>query len=335
MTSRQRFAATVAGGQPDHVPWLEEGLRDEVIDQWREQGLAPDADLAQLFAYDRRDEAPVNLEPRPALERPPGSRRDLADLRQRLDPDDPARLPADWPARVDTWRGRDHLLQLAVHRGFFLSLGVRNWAGFEAALYLMHDRPALVEAIMAVYAEFHARLAARVLREIEIDFAVFSEPIGGNAGPLMSTAAYRRFALRHYQPVLDVLRQHGVRTIVFVTYSNARALIPAVLEAGFDYLWACETESAAMDYRALRREFGPSLRLIGGIDLDVLLQDRAAIRRELETKVPPLLAQGGYIPLADGRVRANMPLASYRYYRQLLQRLTLPTGTGPALNGQP
>ncbi|MCP4903087.1 MAG: hypothetical protein GY906_39490, partial [bacterium] len=67
--------------------------------------------------------------------------------------------------------------------------------------------------------------------------------------------------------------------------------------------------------------FGTDLRLIGGIDLDVLRQDRAAIRRELETKVPPLLAEGRYIPLADGRVRADMPFDNYLYYREFLARL--------------
>jgi len=130
---------------------------------------------------------------------------------------------------------------------------------------------------------------------------------------------YERLVLRSYAPILDALRRGGVETVVYVTYANARVLLPAVLDAGFDALWACEAETDAMDYRALRRRFGRRLRLIGGIDLDVLLKDRAAIRREIETKVPPLLAQGGYIPLADGRIRANVPLANYLYYRRLLE----------------
>lgn len=61
-----------------------------------------------------------------------------------------------------------------------------------------------------------------------------------------------------------------------------------------------------MDYRKLRREFGRDLRLIGGIDLDALLAGDAAIERELRDKVPELLAMGGCIPRADGRVRASV-----------------------------
>jgi hypothetical protein len=77
-----------------------------------------------------------------------------------------------------------------------------------------------------------------------------------------------------------------------------------------------------MDYLSLRSEFGRELRLIGGIDLDVLRQDEGAIRRELEKVVPPLLADGGYIPMVDGRVREYIPLANYLYYRRLLEEMT-------------
>ena len=78
-----------------------------------------------------------------------------------------------------------------------------------------------------------------------------------------------------------------------------------------------------MDYRDLRQEFGRDLRLIGGIDLDTLRRGKAAIRREVEEKVPPLLADGGYVPLADGRVRQDVPFESYVYYRQLLAEVIM------------
>ena len=43
---------------------------------------------------------------------------------------------------------------------------------------------------------------------------------------------------------------------------------------------------------------------------------------ELEKWVPPLLGDGGYIPLADGRVRKDMPFENYAYYRRLLKQVT-------------
>jgi hypothetical protein len=72
---------------------------------------------------------------------------------------------------------------------------------------------------------------------------------------------------------------------------------------------------------ALRREFGRELRLIGGIDLDALRSGRGAIERAV-AHVAPLVAEGGFIPLADGRVRADVPYEHYAYYRQLLRSIT-------------
>jgi hypothetical protein len=47
-------------------------------------------------------------------------------------------------------------------------------------------------------------------------------------------------------------------------------------------------------------------------------QDKGAIRRELEEKLPPLLEKGGFIPLANGRAREDMSDEDYVYYRRLL-----------------
>jgi hypothetical protein len=38
--------------------------------------------------------------------------------------------------------------------------------------------------------------------------------------------------------------------------------------------------------------------------------------------VPPLLAGGGYVPLADGRIREDGPFENYVYYWQLSEKVT-------------
>lgn len=322
MTARQRFHETMHYGQPDRVPWLEEGLRDDVLEQWLCQGLSREADLAEMFGYDHRERIELDFEPNTESRPTVLTRHDLLALRRSLDPDHPKHWPDDWTQSVKRWRDRDFLLELPIHRGLFLTMGVGDWASLEPFLYRLADEPALVRDVMDIHAAFAASLAERVLRDLKIDFASFSEPIGGNSGPLVSPATYRQVVLDSYRPVLDVLRRHNVGTIVFMTYANARVLLDDVLAAGFNCLWAMETESQSMDYLALRRQYGKSLRLIGGIDLDCLLRDEAAIEREVMRRAPQLLADGGYIPVADGRVRASMPFGNYTCYRRLLQRMT-------------
>jgi hypothetical protein len=309
-------------GKPDRVPYFEEGIRREVLREWRKQGLPRDADIVQMFPSDHREVIEVDLEPRPKFKKWPTSRSDLKELFRRLVPYGRDRLPRGWAKKVRKWKNRDYPLMLRIHRGFFLSMGVYDWRRFSELMDLLIDDPEFVREAMRIQGEFAAGLAEQVLKDVVVDAALFSEPIGGNYGPLISPQMYEDMALRSYEPVLDVLDKYKVEIIVLVTYANARALIPSMLKWGFNCLWACEVNLEAMDYRNLRREFGRDLRLIGGIDLDALRRDKEAIRREVEEKVPPLVADGGYVPLADGRVRADVPLENYVYYRKLLEQVT-------------
>jgi len=322
MTSRERFLKTMRYEKVDRVPYFEEGIRKDVIKAWRTQGLTRKAELSEIFSTDRREEIEVDLEPRPELKKWPASRNELDVLKKSLDPNDSRRVPWKWSRQVRTWRSRDHILMLRVHRGFFLSMGVYGWDRFSEVVRLLIKDPKFVHKALAIQGEFAARMAERVLTEVEVDAAVFSEPIGGNDRPLISPKMYEEFVLTSYQPVLDVLNRYGVETIILRTFANTRILIPSILKCGFNCLWACEVNIDAMDYRNLRREFGTDLRLIGGIDLDALRRDKEAIRYEVEEKVPPLLAGGGYIPLADGRVRADVPFENYVYYRKLMEKVT-------------
>jgi hypothetical protein len=322
MNSRTRFLETMRFGRPDRVPYFEEGIRKEVLKAWWKQGLAADADLSKMFTSDEREEIDLDVDPHPWPVRWPSTMQDLKAYAGRLNPNDNARLPAGWKKLLPFWKQRQHVLMMRVHIGFFETMGVEGWLRFHELMVLMHNDPGFVRAMMGINGEFAAALTERALQDVQIDAAVFSEPIGDNHGPLISPKMYVDFVLSSYGPILDVLHRHGVDLIILRTYANARLLIPVLLEHGLDCLWACEVNNAAMDYRSLRKEFGNSLRLIGGIDLDALREGKEAIRREVEVKVPPLLEQGGYVPLADGRVRVDIPFDNYVYYRKLLEKVT-------------
>jgi Uroporphyrinogen decarboxylase (URO-D) len=321
MNNRQRFLETMRFGKPDRLLLFEEGMRSEVLRTWRKQGLRSDQDLSQLFHYDPYEEFSPDLEPHVDLLSLASTGSGLSQLKHNLDPNDPGRLPRDWKKRVKAWRQREHVLILEIHEGFFLTLGVEDWRSFSQVVYLTADQPEFVREVFRLQGEFAAGMAACILDEVEVEAVLYSEPIAGNHGPLISPRMYAELVLPSLSPLMDVLRRRGIEVIIFRTYANARRLLSQVFQAGFNCLWACERQSPAMDYLDLRAQLGPDLRLIGGIDLDVLRQEPTAMRRELERVVPPLLAQGGYLPLADGRVREDIPFANYAYYRRYLEQI--------------
>ena len=61
MTSRERFLKTMRYEKTDRVPYFEEGIRKDVIEAWRTQGLTKKAELSEMFSTDRREEIEVDL----------------------------------------------------------------------------------------------------------------------------------------------------------------------------------------------------------------------------------------------------------------------------------
>lgn len=319
MDGRERFLAVMHFEPLDRVPRWEEGIRQEVRQQWLTQGLAPEIDLATLFAYDRREEVELDLEPHPYPRHWPCSMKELKGFQRRFQPT-AQRFPENYLQRLNAWRARSIPLILCVQRGFFLSMGVEGWDRFLETIALTKDQPELVAALLRLQGELSASLVEQFLQQVSVDAALFSEPIGGNHGPLISPQMYAELVLPSYQPILEVLNRYQVPVVIIRTYANPRPLLPLWIRAGLNCLWAVEAPPEAMDYCRLRREFGKDLRLIGGIDADSLRAGPEAIRRALE-RVAPLVEEGGYIPMLDGRVRENVRFSDYLYYRQLFEAL--------------
>ena len=320
MNGRQRFAAALRYHKLDRIPRFEEGIRDDVRLAWELEGLPVGADLVEYFGYDAREEIEFDLEPHPQPQSWPENASELADFKSRFNPDHPTRELANLSDRILNWQTRTYPLILRVQRGFFLSMGVEDWRRFNRTMELTKDEPGFVAEILRLQGELSADLSQRLLGKISVDAALFSEPIGGNHGPLISPRMYRDLVLPSYQPVLEVLKQYGVEIVIARTYANPRPLIPLFLEAGINCLWAVEPPET-IDYCQLRREFGKDLRLIGGIDTDALRCGRKAISSAVR-HLEPLVLEGGIIPLLDGRVRDDVSYADYLFYRKLLLELT-------------
>jgi hypothetical protein len=321
MTNRQRFQETMRFGSPDHVPYFEEGIRKDVIQNWYKQGFPRGSKISDLFQTDQFYEIALEYDPLSTLRKKPTSRDELVPLRKTKVSDRPWQYWRKKQKLIRSSIKRDHVLFLRIHRGFFLSMGVYDWERFNEVISLSLENPDFVAEAMQIQGELIAKLLDKVLPDLQIDAAIFNEPIGGNEGPIISPAMYEELVLDSYKPILEILDKHGIETIILRTYANMRLLIPSILKYGFNCLWACETDSRAMDYLDIRKEFGRQLRLIGGIDLDSLRYDKSRIHMELIEKVPQLIASGGYVPLADGRVRKDIPFENYAYYRKLLEQL--------------
>ena len=326
MDNRQRFYESLHYGTLDRLPYFEEGIRADTLRAWREQGHLVGTETQELFRADVKEEIKIDLVPIPGFRGLPSTHKELGALEKHLDRIDLSRIHPDWPAQIQRLRERDHVLMVRVHEGFFLTMGVGDSRSLTRLVHQMKKEPDFVREYMRIMGMYAAKLTEQILREVEVDALVFSEPIGSNTGPLISPQMYESFVLPGYEPLLEAARRYGVGTIICRTYANIKALIPSLLKWGIDCLWACEVEPRVMNYPSLRQIFGRELKLIGGIDLDALRGGPEAIQEAIEA-VTPLTQEGGYIPLADGRVRADVPYENYIYYRNLLKTITHATAS--------
>lgn len=326
MNARQRFLETVRRGRPDRIPYYDWEVREDVLEQWYEQGMPRGMTAKEYFAFDRwevlghHEDVPLVLDPLPRFEGELKGGADFERLKRCYDPTTPGRYPDDWPAHVTRWREREHVLGIVVWEGFLESLAVGDWRSLTNLLYHFHDAPDLVEDAAAHLTDFAIATIERALDEVEFDFAMLYEPCASNHAPVFSPQHLRRFMLANYRRLTSFLRAKGIDLVIVWTQGAVGPMIPVWVEGGINGLWVCSAAAGGVDYAELRRRYGPDLVLLGGIDARALYEDRAAIDRAM-AHVPALLAQGAYIPMADERVRCGVLFANYRYYREQIRKL--------------
>jgi hypothetical protein len=325
MTESERLRATLLGAEADRFPFFDLEPADETVEAWRQQGLPADATVADHFALEPHHSVSLELRSAPVYR----LRGDLLDpefFESHADPDDPRLLPDDFELRYQRLEREGRVRYLSASGGGLLQmLGVHDWDSLITACEAMVKRPEEVDALMARSTDFYCGYLDRVLKRISVDYASLYEPIAANDGPVVSPAMFERFSMPGYRKVIELLRRHEVPLIVFCTTGgDLGPLLPMLVDTGIDCLWISNIMAAGMDYASLRREYGPEMALIGGIDATALNLDREAVRRAVTDTVPPLLDGGRYLPCLDDRPRENASFALYSYYRELLADLAAP-----------
>jgi hypothetical protein len=321
MNERERFRRLFRGEPVDRPPLLDEGIREEVIERWRAEGMPIGKTHVEIFGLTPHEHVEMDLRFRPEYF---GRILDLsARGYRRAFHVSPERFPENWKDTVRRLEDRDHIVCIWASRGFFQALGVGDWPTLDQVLQGVIDHPRRMRNRLAMYGDFCAGMLDRALEDVDPEFIFISEPISNNDGPLISPAMFEEFMIPVYERIVSVARARGCENILVSTYGNTAQLLPCMIRAGVTILWVSEAaEVPETDYRGLRRQYGPGLGLIGGIPLSILRSETPeGMERRLREIVPPLMKSGRYLPLAGGRVREEIPWSVYRRYREILATL--------------
>lgn len=320
-TPAECLEAWLRGGPP---PRLEAEIPKETVEAWRAQGLGPRQSPERAFGIVRIEESGITFRKTGRVAADVGSEEGAARLAAHYRADDPKRWPADWAARLERWRRSGALVGIAGwHEGFFQAIGIRDSASLTSALPALLDSPERVGRYMERHLRFILELLGRALGEFAPPIGIFYEAIASNHAPVISPALYAKFALEPLRRIVEAYRASGVRLTFVRTAGAIESLIPIWLEAGIDGIYVNQTAAAGIDFVALRRRFGPRLKLLGGIDWRLVARGKEGYGA-LKDRARALLGFSGVIPYMDDTVRPYIAFDDFRRYRETLNELLEP-----------
>jgi len=251
---------------------------------------------------------------------PVENEKDFKDLKKRYNPYLPVRYPPYWREKVREWKKRTYVLTLGKNcaaGGFFWR--AREWMGTINLSYAWYDKPSLVAEMMEFFADFTIEVSRPIVEKVELDYFNISEDLAMKNGPLLSPETFKKFIFPYLKKLVDFFKSHGTKYFSLDTDGNCEVLIPLFLDAGVDLIWPLE-RAAGMDPVYLRKKFGKSLRMLGGVDKRVLATDKKNIKNHLE-QLRPVVEEGGYIPTVDHTVPPDVSFENFCYYMELKQKL--------------
>lgn len=193
--------------------------------------------------------------------------------------------------------------------------------GHEQFLASMIEEPEWVEDMVCTYADLLINLMEILFaQEGAPDTVFFCEDLGYKNSPFMSPAMYRKFIMPAHKKIFSYVHSLN-RPVMLHSCGFVEPLIPDFIEAGIDCLQAMEVK-AGMDPVRIFKKYGDKIALMGGIDVRVLCtNDRMLIDRELESKIPVLMQNNGYILHSDHSIPPDVEYETYIYFLEKAKKL--------------
>lgn len=253
------------------------------------------------------------------ISHPVADRAGWLNLKERLDPDSPGRLPENLPVIAKASPHRQTPLGIWLGGTYGM---IRNWMGVENASYLFHDDPALIKEMIEHLTFFYSTIAAKIFGTgIQLDWVMFWEDMCYNHGPLLSPDMYKQYCLPFYRTMMELVRRNNVKVIMLDCDGQIGDLIPLWHDVGINVMHPMEV-AAGMDVREIRRQYGTSVRFLGGIDKRAIAQGPAAIDAEVIPKISAIMESGGgMVVQCDHGVPPDISLADFTYFHDLVRKL--------------
>ena len=170
--------------------------------------------------------------------------------------------------------------------------------GMETMYLKMYDQPELIDAIIQHTVDYYAAVSQRIFDAAAevIDIFFIGNDLGSQRGPLLSEPMFRRFLLPHFNRLVDLGHDYGLKVMMHCC-GGFYDLIPGLIEIGMDGLHAIQPSCSGMDLARLKTEFGEQILFNGAIDSHhVLIKGTPeSVRQDTRQVLEIMMPGGGYV----------------------------------------
>lgn len=203
----------------------------------------------------------------------------------------------------ETLRANALALRASTDRAIMVVVGCNlfEWGTFLRRIdnFLMDlvAEPKQVEHLLESLMEVHLGTLEKVCAAVGdiADVCRFGDDLGTDTGPFMSPATYRSLFKKQHSRLCEYVHKNSQMHTFLHSCGSIHALLPDLIEAGFEIINPVQTACRDMEAEKLKREFGRDVTFWGGgCDTRAILnhgtpqQVRDDVRRRIE-----ILAPGG------------------------------------------
>jgi uroporphyrinogen decarboxylase len=245
----------------------------------------------------------------PYLEDYPADFRDLSTEMGRVlwaalvhSPWDHAGDPGFW----ETLRAKALELRGTSNRALMIVLGCNlfEWGTFLRRMdnFLMDlvAEPEQVERLLDALMERHLAVLEKACNAVGdvADIIRFGDDLGTSHGPFMSPDTYRQLFKPRHTILCDYVHRHsGMKTFLH-SCGSIRALLPDLIEAGYDVINPVQTTCRGMEAEGLKKDFGKDICFWGGgCDTRTILPEAtpAEVKEHVKRRLEIFMPGGGFV----------------------------------------
>jgi uroporphyrinogen decarboxylase len=217
-------------------------------------------------------------------------------------PWDHAGEPGFW----ETLRAQALELRRTSDRALMIVIGCNlfEWGTFLRRMdnFLMDlaAEPAQVEKLLDALMERHLAVLAKACHAVGdvADIIRFGDDLGTNNGPFMSPKTYRQLFKPRHTILCDYVHKHSRMKTFLHSCGSIRALLPDLIEAGYDVINPVQTNCRGMEPEGLKADFGNDICFWGGgCDTKAVLPQGtpAEVKEHVKRRLEIFMPGGGFV----------------------------------------